>query len=306
MKRLLLVFNPRSSHFWQVERDILTKVRELRGWMVGKYEISDTDVDDNARKLSKIVMDGDIVVAAGGDGTANIAVNGILLSGATGVKFGVMGYGNFNDMARMFGDFSLEEILEKSGKEVWPLECRINGKHWRYAMCYFTVGMFAEACAVFDKPEVRKKLQKKHRRKSLIGSIWSLSMWWFREHKREFLPDFSVKNSSDEMIHCDNCSDYMAINSPSVARIMKGGDYYRGENYFLSNIGCMTKFFKLISMMMRSMFKKVPGIESDYDCLILEKASKIMLQAEGEYKMIDDVKTIEIEKTATPMMVVMK
>ena len=68
MKRLLLVFNPRSSHFWQVERDILTKVRELRGWMVGKYEISDTDVDDNARKLSKIVMDGDIVVAAGGDG----------------------------------------------------------------------------------------------------------------------------------------------------------------------------------------------------------------------------------------------
>ena len=88
MKRLLLVFNPRSSHFWQVERDILTKVRELRGWMVGKYEISDTDVDDNARKLSKIVMDGDVVVAAGGDGTANIAVNGILLSGATGVKFG--------------------------------------------------------------------------------------------------------------------------------------------------------------------------------------------------------------------------
>ena len=96
---MLLVFNPRSSHFWQVERDILTKVRELRGWMVGKYEISDTDVDDNARKLSKIVMDGDVVVAAGGDGTANIAVNGILLSGATGVKFGVMGYGNFNDMA---------------------------------------------------------------------------------------------------------------------------------------------------------------------------------------------------------------
>lgn len=306
MKRLLLVFNPRSSHFWQVERDILTKVRNLKGWMVGKYEIADTDVDDNAKKLARVVMDGDVVVAAGGDGTANIAMNGILLSKAQGVKLGVMGYGNFNDMARMFGKFELEEILEKSGKEVWPLECKINGEHWRYAMCYFTVGMFAEACAVFDKPKVRKKLQRKHKRSNLIGSIWSLAKWWFKEHKREFLPDFSVKNSSDEMICCDKCSDYMAINSPSVARIMKGGKYYSNENYFLSNIGCMTKFFKLIPMMLRSMFRQVPGIESDYDCLILSKASKIMLQAEGEYKMIDNVKTIEIEKTAAPMMVVMK
>ncbi len=306
MKRLLLVFNPRSSHFWQVERDVLEKVRNLKGWMVGKYEIADTDVDDNAKKLSRVVMDGDVVVAAGGDGTANIAMNGILLSGAKDVKFGVMGYGNFNDMARMFGKTSLEDILNKAGKKVWPLECKINGKHWRYAMCYFTVGMFAEACEVFDKPKVRRKLQKKHRHSHLIGSIWSLAMWWFREHKREFLPEFRLRNSSEEEIHCDNCSDYMAINSPTVARIMKGGKYYENENYFLSNIGCMTKFFKLIPMMLKSMFAKVSGIESDYDCLILDKESKIMLQAEGEYKMISGVKKIEIEKTAKPMMVVMK
>ena len=91
---------------------------------------------------------------------------------------------------------------------------------------------------------------------------------------------------------------YMLVGFVSVALIL--------VCFVVGYICCMTKFFKLISMMMRSMFKKVPGIESDYDCLILEKASKIMLQAEGEYKMIDDVKTIEIEKTVTPMMVVMK
>ena len=306
MKRLLLVFNPRSSHFWKVERDILSKVRSLKGWMVGKYEIVDTNVDDNAKKLAHVVMDNDVVVAAGGDGTANIAVNGIMLSGAKNVKLGVMGYGNFNDMAHAFGKLQLEDILKKEGVKVWPLECKINGKHWRYAMCYFTVGMFAEACAVFDKPKVRKKLQRKHKPMSLMGSIWLLAKWWFREHKRSFLPTFLLKNSSDETISCEKCSDYMAINSPYVARVMRGGKYYSGENYFLSSVGCMTKFGKLILMMIKSIFRRIPGIESDYDCLILKKASKIMLQAEGEYAMIEGVRIIEVEKTAVPMTVVIK
>ncbi len=306
MKRLVLVYNPRSSHFWQVESEVIAKVRKLKGFLISKYEILDTDVDDNAARLAKVVLDNDLVIAAGGDGTANIAMNGIILSRAKGVKFGVMGFGNFNDMARMFGNTTLEEIIKNDGQKVWPLECKINRKHWRYAMCYFTVGMFAEACAVFDAPKVRKKLQKKRKKQHLLGSIWSLAMWWFREHKREFLPHFDLRNSSDEAVRCENISDYMAINSPTVARIMKGGKFYKEENYFLSNTGQMTRFFKLIPMMFKSMFKRVPGIESDYDCLLLDKPAKIMLQAEGEYKMISDVKCIEIEKTTEPMLVVMK
>lgn len=305
MKRLILVYNPRSSHFVQVKKDVVDKLRGLKGWMIGKYEVADTDVDDNAKRLAKVLEDGDLVIAAGGDGTANIAVNGIMSSGCEGVKLGVLGYGNFNDTARTFGKPNLEEILKGEAREVWPLECKINGKHWRYGMCYFTIGMFAEACAVFDHPKTRKSLRKG--KKSIFYSIRMLTGWWLKEHrKRRFMPEFSLGNSSEEYVPSKGASDYMAVNSKTVARMMKGGKYYLGAEHFLSATGKMTKFWHLMVMMARSIFKRVPGTESDYDKLVFGKPAKMMFQAEGEYKMIEDVSVVEIEKSEKPLLAIMK
>lgn len=306
MKRLLLVYNPRSSHFWQVKKDVLSKIGGLKGWTIGKFEVSDTDVDDNAARLARVIFDHDLIISAGGDGTANIAVNAIMLSSARDVRIGVLAYGNFNDMARSLGELAFDEVLKMGDKaqEIWPLECKINQRHWRYGMCYFTMGMFAEACAVFDHPKVRKKLQKG--RKHLISSLMILARWWLRQRKKKFLPSFALGNSSEEYVERIGVSDYMAVNSRTVARIMKGGKWFLDRNDFLSETGQMTRMRKLVPMMLKSMFKQIPGIESDYDRLIFEKPAKIMMQAEGEYKMIENVNVVEIKKAEKPILAVMR
>ena len=304
MKRIVIIYNPRSTHHESVQRNVIDKARCLRGVMLAKYEVADTDVDDNTAKLAKIISDGDFVIAAGGDGTANIALNGIIASGAQKVRLAVLGFGNFNDTARTFGDLKFDDISNSKVAEYYPLECKVNGRHWRYAMCYVTAGMFAEACAVFDHPKTRKKLKKGGKK---IGySIRSLTKWWMKKHRRNFLPEFSLVDSSDESVQSNGASDYMAINGLSVAKIMKGGKWYEGKENFLSYHGKMTKFFKLIRMMMKSMFKQVPGMESDYDRLVFDKPVKVMLQAEGEYKMLENVETIEVRKAAQPIYAVVK
>ena len=305
MKRLFIVYNPRSSHYEQVKRDVIDRLRDLRGVLVGKFEVAPTNVDDNAKRLAKVLSSGDLVIAAGGDGTANIAINGIMLSRAQNVKFGVIGYGNFNDVARTFGNLKLDDILKGHVKRVYPLECKINGKHWRFGMCYFTLGMFAEACACFDAPKTRKTLRKGGRK--TIFSLLTLAKWWFKNHRRNFLPEaFVLGDSSEDFMECKNVSDYMAVNGRSVAKIMKGSDWYLKDGAFLSMTGQMTKFRKLVPMMLKSMFKRVPGTESDYDCIVFPKATKVMVQAEGEYKMISGVRTVEIAKVGKPLLVVAK
>lgn len=305
MKRLFIVYNPRSSHYSSVKKDIIDRLHDLKGVLIGKFEVAPTNVDENAKRLAKILTSGDLVIAAGGDGTANIAINGIMLSKAQNVKFGVIGYGNFNDVARTFGSLKLEDILKGKVKRVYPLECKINGKHWRFGMCYFTLGMFAEACAVFDAPKTRKTLRKGGRK--TIFSLFTLVKWWLKNHRRKFLPEkFHLGDSSEEFMECQKVSDYMAVNGRSVAKIMKGSDWYLNDAAFLSMTGQMTKFRKLVPMMMKSVFKRIPGVESDYDCIVFPKATKVMIQAEGEYKMISGVRTVEIAKVGKPLLVVSK
>jgi hypothetical protein len=305
MKRLFIVYNPRSSHYASVKKDIIDKLHDLKGVLVGKFEVAPTNVDDNAKRLAKVLSSGDLVIAAGGDGTANIAINGIMLSKAQNVKFGVIGYGNFNDVARTFGNLKLEDILKGRVRRVYPLECKINGKHWRFGMCYFTMGMFAEACAVFDAPKTRKTLRKGGRK--TIYSLASLAKWWLKNKKRKFLPEeFHLGDSSEEFAKRTKVSDYMAINGRSVAKIMKGSDWFLNDSSFLSMTGQMTKFHKLVPMMTKSVFKRVPGAESDYDCVLFSKPTKVMIQAEGEYKMISGVRTVEIAKVGKALLAVTK
>lgn len=201
LKKLIVVYNPRSSKHAAVAREVLAPARKLSGWLVGKYEVKASGLHENADELAKILNDGDLVIAAGGDGTAAMAVNGVMRSGKD-VALGVLGYGNFNDLARMLktkraveygGEYvgGVTEIIERyeagEVKEIYPLEAVVDGKHWRYAPCYLSLGLFAESTAVFDEPKVREKL--KTGKKRMFFSIWTLTKWYFRNRKREFLPE---------------------------------------------------------------------------------------------------------------------
>lgn len=207
LKKLIVVYNPRSSQHMAVKREVLTPARKLKGWLVGKYEVQTLKLHESADDFAKILHDGDLVVVAGGDGTAAMVANGILRS-KKDVTMGVLGYGNFNDFARTLkskravdygGEYigGVTEIVERyeagKAKEIYPLEVKVDGKHWRYVLCYLSVGMMAASTLVFDEPKVRGKLQKKQR---ILGySLWTLMKWYFKNRRQEFLPGGTMSGS---------------------------------------------------------------------------------------------------------------
>lgn len=304
MKRLIIVYNPRSSHFRDVKEQVIEPARHMRGWMVARFEVSKDDVNVNAKRLAQILSDNDTVIAAGGDGTASAATNGVMLSEAKNVRLGVMGMGNFNDTARCFGNLKFDDIEKARAEEVWPLDCSVNGRHWRYANCYVTVGMLAESCEVFEEPKTRKTLRKGG--KKTLFSLFSLLGWWMKNHKKAFMPSFSLMDSSGDEIDKTGVSDYLAVNSLTAAKIMKGGDYYADEKDFLSSTGELGSFWKMVGYMLKAVFKGVPGEASEYDRLTFNMPSKVAIQAEGEYDTLENVKVIEVRKSKKPLLVLMK
>lgn len=297
MKRLVLVYNPRSSKQAAIQTEVLDAVRGLSGWMVGKYAVSEQDLDHNAKKLAKIINDGDLVIAAGGDGTAAMTANGVILSGKK-ATLGVLGYGNFNDMASMLGTKREEGVKgiirkfeERKVKTIYPLDVRVNGEHWRYAPCYMTMGLFAESTRVFDEPKVREKL--KTGKKRMIFSLWTLAKWYLKNRKKEFLP-VGITVSGEKF--AGRATDYMAVNGPTVAKMMKGGDWYEQKETFGSGVFGLGKFWRMVKFGLRSAGKGVPVAETTGDEVVFAQPSNVEIHAEGEYQRLEGVSWVEVRK----------
>ena len=326
--RLILVLNPRSSQYAAVTREILEPARKLKGWTVGKFELDLGDVDDNARRLAGILQDGDLVVAAGGDGTASVAVNGVmvatnevtLVEGAEvvgrrrNVTLAVLGYGNFNDTARMLGvrrAGGLEEIVARFARgevaDVYPLEALVNGQHWRYAAAYVTVGMLAASTAVFETEPVRWKLRAGRPR--LVFSLWSLFRWYVANRRGDWLPA-GYRNgeawvTGNEGMGVARATDYVAVNGKSMAQVMRGGKWYLDPQEFQGGMMRLGSFWRVGWMMLRSVLRQVPGETTRGDRLDFVEPSKVVIQAEGEHEELMGVERIEVRKAPRGLKVVM-
>lgn len=295
MQRLFLVYNPRSSRYVDVEKEVISRLRHLKGYTIGKYKVKPTNLNDNISAFAKLLKDGDLVLSAGGDATGIIASNGILKSGKD-ATLAVLPYGNFNDLARTLGTMKFEDVFSKdklfaSVQQLYPLEIHVDGKFYRYATCYVTIGMTAEACELFDEPKFRKEMQKGH--KSSWRSYIALVKWYFKNrHKREFIPEFKLNGK----LQHKKTSDYAAVSGRSMCRVMKGGDDYLDPKKFRSMTDRLTNFWRLFKLMVAAILVRTPGTETTGDILEFIKPATVELQAEGEYQVFENIKTIEIKK----------
>lgn len=319
MQRLIIVYNPRSSKHARINQEVINPAMKLKGYMVGKFEVKHAPLDDNASNLSKVIADGDLIISAGGDGTSSVALNGIMLSKKS-ATLAVLGYGNFNDFARTLGHTTFEEIIsdfENTKPEtLYPLEASINGSHYRYAACYFTIGMFAESTELFDTKKTRGTL--KSGKKGITYSLKELAKWYFKNKKKSFLPDDiklngktlnaykTLKSGNRARIKGGKVSDIIFVNGKTVAKLMKGGTFWQHKNNYLLNVSRLTSFHRLVSFMAKSRFKRIPGeivnnpIEISFDA-----PSEIEIQGEGEYQRLN-VENLVVKKADTGVKVLTK
>ena len=263
--RVILVCNCKSTGHKRVEKEVVKPLREFilqqKGMTFLRFDVESPTLEENAERLSKLIMNGDVVLTAGGDGTAGIGVNGIMQSGKA-AKFYVIPYGNFNDIIQI--------LRPNSGKKVYPIEALVDGRHFRYALAYFTIGMMAESTKIFDDEKVRRKLRKS--KFNLIFSLRTLLMWFFVNHKKDYIT-----------VDGQKYSDILVVNGKNVARLMKGGEYYLGET-FLYTEQRLNNFFAMVFFMLQAMFSGIPGKKLKNKTIRLEEKQRIFIQSEGEYK----------------------
>lgn len=292
MSHLVIVYNPNSSNFRRVKKDILDDRENIfKGYELGEYTVEKIGFENNVKNLTKIIKDKDLLLAVGGDATAAIAANAILNS-EKDATLAVLPYGNFNDLARTLGTMKLKDLnLDSKPVKLYPLSIFVNDEFWRFATCYVTIGMTAEAVELFDEPKFRKYMQKGH--KSSWRSYIELAKWYFKNRKTKvFLPEFTINGKET----VKKASDYAAVSGKSMCRVMKGGRDYKKPEVFRSKALKTISFPRLFVLMAKSILVRTPGEDTKGDVLEFKDPATVELQAEGEYQTFENVKRIEVRK----------
>jgi diacylglycerol kinase family enzyme len=291
MNRLVIVYNKNSTKYPRVKTEILNRLR-------GKYtpyEINtETNVDGNAAKLAPFIQSGDRIIAAGGDGTATICINAIIGSNlADEVTFGVLPYGNFNDMARCFGRLTVTDILADKTKfeKAYPLRIYLDEQPYRYGMCYVTIGLFAASTRIFDEQPIRQKMRAAN---TMLSSLISLAQWYYGHRKEFFLPPFKINGRKLRT----RTTDYLAVNCTSMAGVMRNKHRFYLGNTFLSGFDDLSKWGNLANIMSKSVGWQIPGNQTYGDILEFSEPATVEIQSEGEYAAVTAT-SIAIRKSKT-------
>ncbi|MDO4979054.1 MAG: diacylglycerol kinase family protein [Candidatus Saccharibacteria bacterium] len=280
-ERLVFVWNPRSSKALRVKKEAYEPIFEALSKKFYSFEIAKAPVPENVKRLNAVLKDGDVVIVAGGDGTALVGLNSVVETGKN-VQFYALPFGNFNDMPR-----TLKRHRQGTIK---PIEALVNGSHYQYAACYFTMGMMAEATEIFDSPVVRGKLKEGGKSRPVF-SVLQLAKWYFRNKHRQFIMPVEI----DGKFYKKGLSDAMAVNGASVAKMIKGGDMASTDE-FIAVKGQLTSFVRLCVFMARGILFRVPGVKDTSMKFKFSRPTVVEIQAEGEYKRVEDVNTVEFRK----------
>ena len=303
MKRLIIVYSSDSARFSEVDKKVIEKSRRLKGWMIAKFEVHEVFVEKNIAKLAKIIRKGDLVLSAGGDGTATTAMNAIVQSGEV-ATLAVMPFGNFNDFAETLGKMSFESIIRKfeEGRYVdfYPLDIKVNGRHYIYSGIYFTVGMMAESARIMKRPKVRHRLAKAKNR--MVFSARRLFGWYMKNKWRKNLLPSDVRLNGVAVEK--NCTDYVALNGGSMAGIVPGGVWYRSGRQFWSGTMRNRSIWRMFRKFLLALEGELPGSEGIGDKISFKKPCSVYVCFEGEGEELKDVSEVSVSKTGKGLRVI--
>ena len=149
-------------------------------------EIFETQRAGHAAELSRQAAEKhfDFVIAAGGDGTINHVVNGVLSSHSIPVPvLGLIPLGSGNDFARMCGLSSEPESLINLIVVNKPKPLDLGRIDCHNQMGEEIIRYFINACSIGMGPAVVKKLEKSDRSLGPMLTYWKAIMITFFTHR---------------------------------------------------------------------------------------------------------------------------
>lgn len=143
VKRLIIVYSPHVTRIkkYKAVRKKLLDVAQMNNWIIQEIILDNLPYFKALKLIANKLIDNDLIVAAGGDGVAQVTFNAVYLA-KKDVIFTTIPLGNGNDISRAInGRFkSVTAVLQQKIREFYPLNLVIDGRIGFSLISYATFG----------------------------------------------------------------------------------------------------------------------------------------------------------------------
>lgn len=162
VSHLLIVHSTSSSrakHYANVRAE-LDKMAEQHQWRVDELELTGIPYHRAMQRIAERLHGVDLVIAAGGDGIAQVTFNAIYASGSAAV-FATIPLGNGNDISRALNGrrHTPLAVLQQPAVDFYPLNIMVDGRITFSLVSYITFGATTVLVDYLNRTESRRLRQ---------------------------------------------------------------------------------------------------------------------------------------------------
>ncbi|MDR0957406.1 MAG: acylglycerol kinase family protein [Candidatus Nomurabacteria bacterium] len=164
--RLVVIYSPKSTRAAKYLSKIQPELKSFANIHRAEFfEITPVDLPyfETRELIMQNLRDDDLVVASGGDGIANVAMDALISSEKNAI-FAVIPLGNVNDFSASINGRikKADKILSSKITNFYPLELKINDQDLLYSTQYISFGATTVLVDWLNSPEVRAARKKYH------------------------------------------------------------------------------------------------------------------------------------------------
>ena len=303
IKRIVVVFSHHSTkakRYRQV-RDRLVATGQELGWGLREVCLDNIPYHQVIERLSPELLDGDLVIAAGGDGIAQVTFQAVYQANRA-IVYGTIPLGNGNDISRAFNGRhrSARAILNQSVVDYHPLNIVVDGKLTFSLASYVTFGATTVLVDCLNQTPIRRT-RRTLRRLSPAASLPLNQLGKIsRQIDRLEFPDFY----RDGRLMRDDSIGFFTISAAhNVLRLPKDIRLARSEFFFHH---AMTKGKNLgQKILMTGLWTaKLPGVLTDLEELkFADNQVNITANISGDNINLGPVKEIVAIRSSRPVRV---
>lgn len=301
--RLVSVHSPKSTRaakYNSTIRPVLVKFAEKHSVKFIEIPIVDLPYFMTRDIIERGLMDGDLIVAAGGDGIVNVTLDAAM-SSQKDLILAAIPLGNVNDFTSVINSGITDPvtILDSKVVDFHPLDLSVNGEHELYSGQYISFGATTVLVDWLNSPEIRAARKKYRGNVARLMVLGGRNMGIISKNIATLkIPSFRHEGKT---VHKNSVGFFLG-RTGKFFRPQNGRKFHKSsDEFWFHTDNFHGKTTRDTMKLTRWLLRGIPGKISTHEKLEFTAPTNLVCQVGGDNVLLENVSEVTCQRAKKPI-----